>query len=149
MTPPPVPVPVNALQRALASEHAAVWAYGLASAFLAGTWAGRLAEAAASHRARRDSTERLLIDAGAQPVQAEPGYLTPEPVTDAASALRLTITVENDAAAAWRSVIERGPAQAGLRRTALDALTDAAVRAARWRTAAGDTPATVPFPGAP
>lgn len=142
-------IPVDALQSALAAEHAAVWAYGLAGAFLADELAGQLAEAAAAHRAGRDGTEQVLIDAGAQPVPAEPGYLTPEPVTDHASALRLAITVETDTAAAWRSVIERSPAEPGLRRAALDELTAAAVRAARWRTAARATPATVPFPGTP
>jgi hypothetical protein len=82
-------------------------------------------------------------------VPPEPGYLTPEPVTDAASALRLAITAETDAAAAWRSVVERSPADADMRGTALEALTDAAVRATRWRATAGTTPLTVPFPGAP
>lgn len=142
-------IPVDALQPALAAEHAAVWAYGLAGAFLADSLADQQAEAAAAHRARRDATERLLLDAGAQPVPPEPGYLTPEPVTDAASALRLAITVETDAAEAWRSVIERSQAEPTLRRAALDALTTAAVRATRWRVVAGDEPPTVTFPGAP
>jgi len=142
-------VPIEALQPALAAEHAAVWAYGLAGAFLAETLAGQLAEAAAEHRARRDATERMLIDAGVLPVPAEPGYRTPEPVNDAASALRLAITAETDAAAAWRSVIENSPAEPALRKAALDGLTAAAVQAASWRAAAGSTPLTVPFPGAP
>lgn len=141
--------PVDAVQPALAAEHAAVWAYGLAGAFLSDAMAEQLAEAAAAHRARRDATERALLDAGAQPVPPEPGYLTPEPVTDAGSALRLAITVETDAARAWRSVIERSPAEPGLRSAALQALTGAAVRATRWRVVAGDQPATVAFPGAP
>lgn len=149
MTPPRAPVPVDALQRALAAEHAAVWAYGLAGAFLVGKPAAQLTEAAAAHQTRRDSAERLLTDAGAQPVQAEPGYLTPEPVTDSTSALRLVLTAETDAAAAWRSVIEVGPAEPVLRGTALDALTAAAVQATHWRVVAGSEPATVPFPGAP
>lgn len=142
-------MPVDALQPALAAEHAAVWAYGLAGAFLAETLAEQLAEAAAAHRARRDATEQMLIDAGALPVPAEPGYRTPEPVDDAASALRLTITAETDVAAAWRSVIERSPAEPTLRRAALDGLIGAAVQAARWRALAGSTPLTMPFPGAP
>ncbi|MGH3936067.1 MAG: ferritin-like domain-containing protein [Pseudonocardiaceae bacterium] len=140
---------VDALQGALAAEHAAVWVYGLAGAFVPDELAGQLGEATVEHRARRDATERMLIDAGAQPVPAEPGYLTPEPVTDAASALRLAITAETDAAAAWRSVIERGPGEPDLRSAAVDALSRAAVRAARWRATAGITPLTVPFPGTP
>ena len=142
-------VPVDALQAALTAEHAAVWVYGLAGAFVPDALAGQLDEAAVAHQARRDVTERTLIDAGARPVPAEPGYLTPEPVTDAASALRLAITAETDAAAAWRSVVERSPAEPGLRGAALDALTQAAVRATRWRATAATTPLTVPFPGTP
>ena len=142
-------MPVDALQPALAAEHAAVWAYGLVGAFLAARLAEPLAAAAAAHRARREASEQLLIDAGVPPVPAEPGYRTPEPVTDAASALRLAITAEADTAAAWRSVIERGPAEPALRRIALDGLTGAAVQAARWRATVGSAPLTVPFPGAP
>jgi hypothetical protein len=142
-------VPVGALQDALAAEHAAVWVYGLLGAFVQDTLNGRLTAAATAHQARRDATQRILIDAGTLPVPPEPGYLTPEPVTDAASALRLAITAETDVAAAWRSVIERSPADPGLRGTALDALTEAAVRATRWRATAGVAPLTVPFPGTP
>lgn len=147
-------LPVEALQSALAAEHAAVWAYGLVGAFLADRLAGQLAEVTVAHRAHRDTTERILLDAGHQPVPAEPGYLVPQPVTDDASALRLAVTAETDAAAAWRSVIEHSatehdPAEPDVRNLALEALTGAAVRAARWRAAAGIAPPTVPFPGAP
>jgi Domain of unknown function (DUF4439) len=142
-------VPVAALQGALAAEHAAVWVYGVAGAFVSGALASRLDQDATEHQARRDATERMLTDAGAQPVPSEPGYLAPEPVTDAASALRLVIIAETDAAAAWRSVVERSPADPNLRGAALDALTVTAVRATRWRAVAGTTPTTVPFPGTP
>jgi hypothetical protein len=142
-------VPVDALQRALAAEHAAIWVYGVVGAFVSDALDSQLDQAATAHQARRDATERVLIDAGAPPVPPEPGYLTPEPVTDAASALRLAITAETDTATAWRSVVERSPADPGLRGAALDALTGAAVRAARWRATAGIDPVTVPFPGAP
>ncbi|MBV9143145.1 MAG: ferritin-like domain-containing protein [Pseudonocardiales bacterium] len=142
-------VPVNALQGALAAEHGAIWAYGVVAAFVSGRLGAQLAQATSAHQAQRDATERVLIDAGALPVPPEPGYLTPEPVTDAASALRLAITAETDAAAAWRSVVERSPADPDLRGAALEALTGAAVRATRWRASAGTSPVTVPFPGAP
>ena len=142
-------VPVGALQDALAAEHAAVWVYGVAGAFVSGALGSRLEEGVTAHQARRNATERMLIDAGAPPVSPEPGYLTPQPVTDAASAIQLVITAENDAAAAWRSVVERSPADPDLRGAAMEALTAAAVRAARWRMSAGTAPLTVPFPGAP
>jgi hypothetical protein len=128
---------VDAVQRALASEHAAIWVYGVLRAFVPGALAGRIDAATAAHQTRRDATERMLIAMGALPVPPEPGYLTPEPVTDAASALRLAITAETDVAAAWRSVIERGASDSDLRGAALDALTAAAVQACQWRAATG------------
>jgi Domain of unknown function (DUF4439) len=142
-------MPVAAVQGALAAEHAAIWVYGVVEAFVPGALNRQLEEAATAHQARRDATERVLTDAGVPPASPEPGYLTPEPVTDAASALRLAITAESDAAAAWRSVIERSPVHLGLRAAALDALTVAALWATRWRATAGTSPVTVPFPGAP
>lgn len=138
---------VAALQAALAAEHAAVWAYGLATAFLPAQRAAALAEGAAAHRSRRDVTERTLTAVRVAPVPAEPGYLPPEPVTGAAGALALLVVVESDGAAAWRYVVQQGSGE--LRTSALDALVGSAVRAARWRAAAATGPLTVPFPGAP
>jgi hypothetical protein len=142
-----IAVPVAVLQAALAAEHAAVWAYDLASAFVTGSAAGELHDAVSAHQARRDATQRLLADAGVQPVPPEPGYLTPEPVTDMVSAVRLAITAETDVAGAWRAVLERSAPDPAIRGMALDALVDAAVRASRWRASAGIAPVTVPFPG--
>lgn len=139
---------VAALQSALATEHAAVWCYGLVTAFVPEDVAAQVAESAVAHRVRRDATERLLADAGVEPVPAEPAYRTPWPVTDTASAVALAVTAESDTAEAWRSVIERahGPQT---RSSALAALVGAAVRAARWRQTGGAPLLTVPFPGAP
>ena len=47
-------------------------------------------------------------------------------------------------AAIWRVAL--GPTTGDDRRAALDALTDCALRAARWRRAAGTQPGTVPLP---
>jgi len=139
---------VDAVQRALAAEHAALWTLQLATAFVTDEVAPAVAEATGAHRARRDATELLLRDHGAVPVAAEPAYATPAPVTDQASAIALLTTAESDVAAAWRSAIEYTDDQA-VRTLAVDSLTDAAVRATRWRRTAGTAPLTVPFPGAP
>jgi hypothetical protein len=48
-------------------------------------------------------------------------------------------------AAAWRAALSA--TRDADRGTAVDALTDAAVRATRWRRLAAVTPVTVPFPG--
>jgi hypothetical protein len=139
---------VDALQRALAAEHAAVWTCGLASAFLGAPLDAALAEASTAHRARRDNTSLIISGAGMAPVPAEPAYLPPQPVSDQASALVLLATSETDAAATWRAVLERTD-DVELRRAAREALTSSAVRATRWRKAAGTQPLTTPFPGQP
>lgn len=151
LTPSPAPesysaAAIAALQAALAAEHAAVWAYGLIAAYLPAERAEAVADAATAHRARRDATERLLSGAGIEPVAAEPAYRVPAPVDDPADALRLAVTAETDTAETWRSAIERSSLRP-VRAAALDALTGAAVRAARWRDMAGDETVTVAFPG--
>lgn len=135
------------LADALAAEHAAIYAYGPIGVRLtdAAASAARVAEAA--HRTRRDALILKLSGEGATPAPAAPAYALPYPVTDRASALRLAVEVEERTAAVWRACL---PTTAGTdRATALAALTDASVRATRWRRTAGVTPATVPFPGRP
>ncbi|MEJ2859323.1 MULTISPECIES: ferritin-like domain-containing protein [unclassified Saccharothrix] len=136
---------VDAVQDALAAEHAAVWTYGLVSAFAA-QQAAAVEEGALAHRARRDTTERWLRDKGATPRPPAPAYLPPAPVDSAASAIAALIAVETDGCVAWRGVIERTE-DADLRKTALDALTTSAIRATRWRKIAGVTPISITLPG--
>ncbi|MFE9750802.1 ferritin-like domain-containing protein [Saccharothrix saharensis] len=139
---------VDAVQDALAAEHAAVWAYGLVSAFISTPQqSAAVADGATAHRARRDATERWLRDAGATPRPPAAAYLPPQPVDSAASAVAALITVETDACVAWRGVLERTD-DGALRASALDALTVSAVRATRWRKVAGVTPTSIAFPGA-
>lgn len=145
---PPDDGAVRALQAALATEHAAVWTSGVLTAFLPAALSEEVGEGAAAHRARRDTVERMLRDAGVVPVPAEPAYAAPRPVVDAGSALALAVVAETDVAAAWRGVLERTDDRR-VRGLALDGLMDAAVRAARWRARAGLTPVVPTFPGTP
>ncbi|WP_243859637.1 ferritin-like domain-containing protein [Amycolatopsis arida] len=147
-TGPLPPEAVNALRQALAAEHAAVWVYGLVSAFLPAAYDRGVTEGAAAHRDRRDACERVLDAAGAESVPAEPAYLTPEPVTDEASATAVVATAEADAALAWRGVLERTDDE-GLRTMAAGALVGSATRGTSWRAEAGREPAAVPLPGTP
>jgi Domain of unknown function (DUF4439) len=137
----------EALAAALAGEHAAIYGYGVLGAHLTGGLLTQARQAEAAHRNRRDSLLESLSAAGATPPAAAPGYALPFPVTDRASAVRLATQIEERAAALWRAVLP--PGSAADRRTALDALTDAAIRATRWRRAAGQRPGTVALPGAP
>jgi len=138
----------QATQDALGAEHAALWVYGLVSAFLPDDYAGALREGSTAHRERRDATELLLSGAGQSPRSAEAAYVLPEEVTDEPSALAVLVVVESDTTVAWRAVLERTDDKT-LRAAGLAGLTDAAVRATRWRGAAGQTPRTPPLPGAP
>ena len=136
------------LSAALAAEEAAIFAYGPIGVNL--TAAGDVAEARAAeaaHRGRRDVLISDLDQLKASIPPAPAGYELPFPVNDRAAALKLAIHVEDGVAAAWRAVL---PVTAAADRgTALDALTDAAVRATHWRRLAGVTPVTLPFPGRP
>ncbi|MEQ4305441.1 ferritin-like domain-containing protein [Plantactinospora sp. B6F1] len=137
----------EALAAALAAEHAAIYAYGLIGVRLSDGAAEQARSAEAAHRSRRDGLVLLLTERGGPVPVAEPAYELPFAVTDEASALRLAVEVEERTAAVWRAAL---PATEGADRTrALNGLTDAAVRATRWRRTAGVNPATVPFPGRP
>jgi len=139
---------IKAVQSALGAEHAALWVYGLVSAFLPDSFKARVTEGTTAHRARRDATERLLAGAGETPLPAEPAYVPPQPVNNQKSAIAVLVVAEADTTVAWRAVLERTDDR-DLRRSALEALTGAAVRATRWRRAAGQSPATPAFPGQP
>ncbi len=136
----------DALQDALAAEHAALWCYGLAVAFLEPAQADQARADAEDHRMLRGAVEATLAQIGARAVSAQPAYATPEPVLDAASAARLALVAETDALAAWRSVLER-TTDRPLRQAALDALTDGTLRCARWRVVTNTPPAIPTFPG--
>lgn len=138
----------DALAAALAAEHAAIFAYGPIGAQLADSDGEADARAAdAAHRSRRDALVTLLASRGASPPPGAPVYALPYPVTDRATALRLALEIEERTGAVWRAAL---PPTSGTERTmALNALTDCAVRATRWRRTAGISPTTVAFPGRP
>jgi hypothetical protein len=136
---------VEALAAALAGEHAAIFAYGPIGARLDRRTAAQGRAAEASHRARRDALLLRLSAAQVTPPPAAPAYALPYPVTNRATALRLAVQIEERTGGLWRAAL-RETTDAD-RRMALDALTDCAVRATRFRLAAGVRPATVPFPG--
>lgn len=149
-TPAPAAPPsaaITALQTALASEHAALWAYGLVAAFDPAAGA-TVTQMVTSHQNTRDVAANLIVQGGATPVGPHAAYTSPKPVTNVASAIALALTIEGDCADAWRAVIGSTD-DSTLRGTALSALTDAAMRMVTWRKAAGDTVLTVPFPGNP
>ncbi|GAB3569559.1 ferritin-like domain-containing protein [Amycolatopsis endophytica] len=140
------PESAGPLQQALSAEHAALWVYGLVSAFLPDTYTAGTAEGTAEHQDRRDACVRMLSAAGVEPRAAEPAYIPPKPVTDATSAKSVVATAEADAATAWRGVLEQTD-DAELRAVALKALLASSRRGTRWREAAGEQPTAIALPG--
>lgn len=135
------------LAAALAAEEAAIYAYAPIGVRLTAGERADARAAEAAHRNRRDSLIVRLAQLSASAAPTPAGYTLPFPVTDRAGALRLAVHVESGVAAAWRAALP--VTENGDRSAALSALTDAAVRATRWRRRAGVTPVTVPFPGRP
>jgi hypothetical protein len=138
----------DALQDALAAEHAAVWSYSLAVAFLPQSQLAQARADAEAHRVLRGAVEQTLTQIGSKPISAQPAYATPQPVTDGRSAAALAVVAETDALGAWRSVLERTTDRA-LRQAALSALTDGTLRCAQWRVVVNTPPAIPVFPGRP
>lgn len=134
------------LTAALAGEEAAIYAYGLIGVRLTAEGEETAARAAEqAHRDRRDYLVSKMDQVKASAAPAPAGYEMPFPVTDRASALKLAIQIEDGVAQAWRPVL--GVTKDADRTTALSAMTDAAVRATRWRRLAEVSPVTMPFPG--
>ncbi len=154
--PPPVlttaPLPTSlppetsvALQRALGAENAAIWAYGLVSAYDPDN-ATLIAAMRDAHLVRRNDASARLSAAKQKPLPASPAYTLPAPVTDKASAQAAARTIESDCASAWLGVVGATDS-ADLRGYALAGLMDAALRLTTWKGISKVTPLTVPFPG--
>ncbi len=137
--------PVEALQQALAGEHAAVYTYaflgGRVSSSAQPVLAERLRAAYTVHRARRDALVSIIRDDDEEPVPAEPSYEVPTPARTVAQCLRAARVVEERCAESYASAVAN-TAKAD-RQWAIDALEDAAVRALGFGLPAD------PFPGVP
>ncbi|MGI6796222.1 ferritin-like domain-containing protein [Gordonia sihwensis] len=135
-----------ALDTAADAENTAVFTYGVLTAFTTGGVRDTVAEYIAAHRVRRDQLNEALLAAGQPERTPAAGYLLPVDVTDQATAAKAALTAENDCAKAYRALLEQADSQA-VRRTAVDGLTDCALRSSYWRSIAGEKPLTVAFPG--
>ncbi|WP_405602680.1 ferritin-like domain-containing protein [Streptomyces sp. NBC_01410] len=130
---------LDAIQAALAAEHAAVYGYGVVGGRIDEAREAEVKAAYAAHRARRDALARTARDLGGEPAASAAAYALPFPVPDAAAALRLAAVLEDRVANVYSDLVRAagGP----LRQEAAGALREAAVRAVRWRGSG------VAFPG--
>ncbi|MBW9205490.1 ferritin-like domain-containing protein [Mumia sp. zg.B17] len=131
--------PTDALQNALAGEHAAVYSYGLV--------AGRLearspvqrqaAGAFALHRKRRDDLRAWLAQDKQDPVDPEPAYATGQ-VATASDARRLAQQVESGLVRSWLAVV--GVTEGERRAYACAAVDESATALLAW----GGKPTALP-----
>ncbi|MDX3386158.1 DUF4439 domain-containing protein [Streptomyces niveiscabiei] len=121
---------LDALQAALAAEHAAVYGYGVVGGQVGEARRGEARVAWDAHRARRDALARAVRDLGGEPVAANAGYALPFPVDGSSAAVRLAARLEERIAGVYSDLVR---ATSGARRgDAAGALREASVRAVRW-----------------
>jgi hypothetical protein len=147
-TAPSAATEAEALNAALAAEHAAVWGYGVVGAALP---ADKQELAAASENAHRDARDRLvelLAERDTEPVGEQGAYELPFPVLSEVDAAKLAVTLEDGVSGAYVRLLGNAAEQA-TRELAVGALGTTEVRAVPWRIRAKQTPVTNAFPGLP
>jgi hypothetical protein len=132
---------IQALQSALAGEHAAQYGVGVAGGKLSGAKGQAAEELYEQHRKRRDKLAALITAAGEKPVAAAPAYELPLSVTNALSATTLILQIERRLAAVYGDLVETAE-QTPVRALAVEYLLAVAATQVRW----GAAPAA--FPGA-
>ncbi len=120
---------LDALQRTLAAEHAAIFELGAlggrASTLTATPLRTALAAAYDVHVQRRDELRPMVAAAGGDPVAAEPAYRLPTPLTTLAQIEAEALRLERACATTYAALVAAtsGPS----RRWAVDALVATAV----------------------
>lgn len=136
----------GALFDAIATEHATIYGYGVVSAHSVPDVNYLVSSAIAEHRARREAAIALAQQQGIDAAVPAAGYQLPMEVDSPTDATNLAVRMEEDAAVAWRAVVEQATDQS-VRIFGVTALTESAVTAAQWRVVRGDKAVTVAFPG--
>ena len=135
--------PVQALQKALAAEHAAVHLYGLLGAQSSTSQQpvlfARLQDAYVAHRASRDRLTVLVAAKGADPVAAKVDYDVPGPTANPAQIEAVARTLERRVTRTYGELVANTAGSD--RRWAITALDASALR----EVAFGVAP--TPFPG--
>ncbi|SCK33280.1 ferritin-like domain-containing protein [Streptomyces sp. WMMB 322] len=130
---------VDAVQAALAAEHATVYGYGVVGGRIDSSRQDEARSAYDAHRARRDALRREVRDLGGEPEPAAAAYALPFAVPDSAAAVRLAAELEDRLAGVYADLVR--VSEGARRREAAALLSEAAVRSVRWRRTG------VAFPG--
>ncbi|WP_327633985.1 ferritin-like domain-containing protein [Kribbella sp. NBC_00482] len=132
---------VEALQAALAGEHAALYGVGVAGGKLSGARFRDANDTFEVHRDNRDRLSALLVAAGETPVAAQPAYDLPQVVSNTATATALVLLIERRIVGVYGDLVEAAE-QPAVRAFAIEALLRYAAIQLTW----GGAP--VAFPGA-
>ena len=134
------------LTELLAAEHAAVFGYGVIGARLDDRRRTMALSAFDDHRVLRDRLVQRMTARGLPTPGPALSYAVP--VTTPGSAVRQAVSLETGLAVLWRDLVASTDDR-DLRALAVRALSDAAVRATRWRQTDDLAPLTTPWPGQP
>lgn len=144
--------PVEAMQQALAAEHACIYGYGVALANGGSQHEAALQAALDTHREQRDRLRQMLIDAGVEAsalTPAAPAYELGDPVESAADAVALAGAMERRSLGSALELVRAAGDASGdepdaqlhrLRRIGASHLAGAAERAADWGVDPGPLP---------
>lgn len=127
----------EALAAAIATEHQAVYGYGVAGAHLAGRARAAALTALDAHRLRRDRLAALLTRADVTPPAAAPAYALPFPVRGARAARSLCAMLEDACAGAAWDLTAASPPRSAARDLAISWLAQADAASTGWRGAPG------------
>ncbi len=122
---------LDALQAALAGEHACIYGYGVVGGNLPDEQVGAAREALQIHRSRRTPLAEQIRLRNGEPVAALPAYELPFPVESAGSARELAALLEQRLATIYADVVALSNL-GGVRRLATTALAESAQLTARW-----------------
>jgi hypothetical protein len=126
---------LDALQVALAGEHAALYVYGVLGAQTSASRSPQLyaavSESYTTHRSRRDHLTRLVLDAGGTPVASEAAYEIPARLGTPTLVSREALRLERRCASTYAWLVANTAGER--RRWGIEALTDTAVRELSFR----------------
>ena len=134
--------PAEAWSAVVAGEDAAVYAYSIAGARVAGAARTRALAGLDAHRAHRDRATALLVRAGGTPAPAPAAYALPIDPSRPRDARRLMALVDNRLVGVYADAAEA--ADGATRRWAARMAAEAATRAVAW----GAEPQAFPTGGA-
>ncbi|GAA4047665.1 ferritin-like domain-containing protein [Nonomuraea soli] len=122
---------VERLRKALAAEHAAVYAYGMLGARTTGTLRSRVTAAFNAHRGTRDRLRVMISSRGGSPVETESSYDVGETPTSATQVVNLAVLVEEGITAAYLELAASD--DVALRRHAALAMQESVTRSYGFR----------------